>query len=81
MGVSSLISAIRDERALARQIVLCTSIGLLVLARLPIRMGWNSAAAIMVVKSEIANSLPMLDVLWWLENHRPPNAVVAWSAR
>ena len=47
---------------------------------LPIRMGWNSAAAAMVVISEIANSLPMLDVPGWLENYKLPNAVAVVQA-
>ncbi len=41
----------------------------------PIRAGWNSTAAASVQASDKANSLPMLDVPGWLENHRLPNAV------
>ena len=34
---------------------------------LPISIGWKNAAAVMVVKSEIAKSLPMLEVPGSLE--------------
>ena len=47
---------------------------------LPISTGWNNAAAAIVVSSEIASSLPMLDVPGWLENHRLPNAVAVVQA-
>ncbi len=47
---------------------------------MPISTGWNKAAAAIVVNSEIANSLPMLDVPGWLENHRLPKAVAVVQA-
>ena len=47
---------------------------------LPISTGWNSAAAAIVVNSEMASSLPMLEVPGWLENYRLPKAVAVVQA-
>src|ERR1700694_1747163 len=47
---------------------------------LPISAGWNSTAAHIVLTSESANSLPMLEVPGWLESHRLPNALAVVSA-
>src|SRR5215471_5685789 len=46
----------------------------------PMRTGWNSTAAAMVVTSANAINLPMLDVPGWLESHRLPNAVAVVMA-
>ena len=47
---------------------------------MPISTGWNNAAAVIVVNSEMASSLPMLDVPGSLENYRLPNAVAVVQA-
>jgi len=47
---------------------------------LPIRIGWNKAAAASVQTSDTANSSPMLDVPGWLEKNRLPNAVAVVAA-
>ena len=41
----------------------------------PISAGWKSTAAQSVLTSDIASSLPMLDVPGWFDSHRLPKAV------
>src|SRR3954452_4807304 len=47
---------------------------------LPISAGWNSNAAHMVVTSDSARSLPMLEVPGWLESERLPKAAAVVRA-
>src|SRR5215471_1392890 len=46
-----------------------------VFAWVAIRAGWKMTAAVSVVSSERAISLPMLDVPAWWESQRLPNAM------